>query len=106
MSEHEHHHDHDEHFHFHNEVPHSHGSAEHAHTSLENTSASVYSQVKALLDYNYKHNTSHADELTKLADKLESLGFADAAAKVSAAEKLFSEGNANLKAALDLISSD
>ena len=105
MSEHEHHHDHDheEHFHFHNEVPHSHGSAEHAHTSLDSTSASVYSQVKALLDYNYKHNTSHADELNKLADKLESLGYAEAAVKVSAAKELFSEGNKNLKEALELI---
>ena len=110
MSEHEHHHDHEhhdhdheEHFHFHNEVPHSHGSAEHAHTSLDSTSASVYSQVKALLDYNYKHNTSHADELDKLADKLESLGYAEAAAKVSAAKELFSEGNKNLKEALELI---
>ena len=86
MSEHEHHHDHEHHHHDH---------------PMENKE-----QVKALLDYNYKHNTSHADELTKLADKLESLGFADAAARVSKAEKLFSEGNANLKAALDLISSD
>ena len=83
------HHDHDHHEHHHHDHP------------MENKE-----QVKALLDYNYKHNTSHADELTKLADKLESLGFADAAAKVSAAEKLFSEGNANLKAALDLISND
>ena len=63
-------------------------------------------QIKALLDYNFKHNTSHADELTKLSEKLESLGYTEAAAKVSEAEKLFSEGNANLKAALDLISSD
>ncbi|WP_051154858.1 MULTISPECIES: hypothetical protein [unclassified Butyrivibrio] len=83
------HHDHDHHEHHHHDHP------------MENKE-----QVKALLDYNYKHNTSHADELTKLADKLESLGFADASAKVSEAEKLFSEGNANLKAALDLISGD
>ncbi len=91
MSEHEHHHDHDHHDH------HDHEHHHHDHP-MENKE-----QVKALLDYNYKHNTSHADELDKLADKLESLGYAEAAAKVSAAKELFSEGNKNLKEALELI---
>lgn len=91
MSEHEHHHDHDHHDH------HDHEHHHHDHP-IENKE-----QVKALLDYNYKHNTSHADELDKLADKLESLGYAEAAAKVSAAKELFSEGNKNLKEALELI---
>ena len=91
MSEHEHHHDHEHHDHEHHHHDHP----------MENKE-----QIKALLDYNFKHNTSHADELTKLSEKLDSLGFTEAAAKVSEAEKLFSEGNANLKAALDLISND
>ena len=79
-------HDHEHHEHHHHDHP------------MENKE-----QVKALLDYNFKHNTSHADELDKLADKLESLGYAEAAAKVSAARELFSEGNKNLKEALELI---
>ncbi|WP_022764743.1 zinc transporter [Butyrivibrio sp. XPD2006] len=79
-------HDHEHHEHHHHDHP------------MENKE-----QVKALLDYNYKHNTSHADELKKLSDKLESLGYAEAAAKVSAAKELFSEGNKNLKEALELI---
>ena len=83
MSEHTHEHDHEHHHHDH---------------PMENKE-----QIKALLDYNFKHNTSHADELTKLSDKLESLGYAEAAAKVSAAKELFSEGNKNLKEALELI---
>ena len=93
MSEHEHHHDHEHHDHDHHDHEHHH----HDHP-MENKE-----QVKALLDYNYKHNTSHADELDKLADKLESLGYAEAAVKVSAAKELFSEGNKNLKEALELI---
>ena len=57
----------------------------------------------ALLDYNYKHNTSHADELVKLADMLTGIGNADAADKVLAAKEFFSKGNDSLKEALDLL---
>ena len=91
MSEHTHEHDHE------------HGHHEHHHHDHPKENKE---QVKALLDYNYKHNTSHADELTRLSEKLADLGYTEAAAKVSEAEKLFSEGNANLKAALDLIGND
>ncbi len=60
-------------------------------------------QAVALLNYTYMHNTSHADELVKLADKLISLGHDDAAAKVSEARSSFEKGNALLSEALKLL---
>lgn len=91
--EHTHDHEHENHDHDHQ---HEHG---HSHGTALNQD-----QVRALLDYNYKHNTSHADELAGLASKLESLGNKDAAAKVAEAKELFSQGNDALKQALELLS--
>ena len=55
----------------------------------------------ALLDYMYKHNSSHEDELSKLVGKLGEQGFEPQAQKVSEAKELFAKGNAALKAALE-----
>ena len=60
-------------------------------------------QAVALLDYNYKHNSSHADELEKLAKMLVSLENDAAASKVAAAKELFAKGNDALKEALELL---
>ena len=91
---HEHTHDHEHENHDH-EHQHEHGHTNGAPLSREG--------ALALLDYNYKHNSSHADELEGLAQKLESLGNSDAAAKVKEAGKLFSQGNDALKDALELL---
>ena len=100
---HEHSHGHDgqehSHEHTHDSYEHDHeGAHNHQHKTPENKE-----QVKALLDYTYKHNTSHADELKKLSEKLKSLGNEDAAKKVDEAEEFFAKGNAALKEALDLL---
>ena len=87
-------HTHDEHGHGHDHE----GAHHHHHEIPENRE-----QVVALLDYTFKHNTSHADELKKLAEKLKSLGNEAAAEKVSKAEELFCEGNGYLGEALELL---
>ena len=98
MSEHTHTYTHDhEHGDEHHEHEHHHEHS-HSHETPKNREQAI-----ALLDYNYKHNTSHADELTKLAEMLEGIGSADAAQKVTAAWDFFSKGNDALKEALDLL---
>lgn len=57
-------------------------------------------QMKALLDYMYKHNRSHEDELAKMAEKLKSLGNETEASKVSEAQSYFAKGNELLSEAL------
>ncbi len=57
-------------------------------------------QVTALLDYMYKHNRSHEDELVKMAEKLKSLGHEAESAKVSEAQSFFAKGNELLSEAL------
>ncbi len=114
--EHSHGHDGQEHSHEHTHTyTHNHegGEKEHTHDSYEHDHEGAHNhqhktpenkeQVKALLDYTYKHNTSHADELKKLSEKLKSLGNEDAAKKVDEAEEFFAKGNAALKEALDLL---
>ncbi len=85
MSEHEHEHDHD----------HGHDHHHHDHGPMENKE-----QVTALLDYMYKHNRSHEDELVKMAEKLKSLGHEAESAKVSEAQSFFAKGNELLSEAL------
>ena len=60
-------------------------------------------QIIALLDYTVRHNRSHEDELSKLTDKLRSLGRDDAASKVEEAAGCFSRGNELLDDALKLL---
>ncbi len=57
----------------------------------------------ALLDYTLKHNQSHADELSKLSEKLKSLGHDECAAKVTEAAGYFGKGNELLDEALSLL---
>ncbi|MBQ7615240.1 MAG: hypothetical protein IJU77_09350 [Butyrivibrio sp.] len=70
---HEHSHGHDgqehSHEHTHDSYEHDHeGAHNHQHKTPENKE-----QVKALLDYTYKHNTSHADELKSFPRSLRAL---------------------------------
>ncbi len=88
--------------HTHAEHDHDHEAAhDHHHAPMENKD-----QVLALLDYTLKHNLSHADELTRLADKLKGFGFAEAADKVTEAEGFFTNGNKCLEEALGLLKKD
>ena len=68
----------------------------HEHAAPENKD-----QVSALLDYMFKHNSSHEDELSKMVAKFNEEGFTAQAQKVLEAKELFSKGNAALKDALE-----
>ena len=77
-------------------------SHEHEHThSHEHAEVENKDQVTALLDYMFKHNSSHEDELEKMVAKLNEEGFTAQAQKVMEAKELFSKGNAALKDALE-----
>jgi hypothetical protein len=111
---HEHAHDHDgqghEHEHTHSythdheggDKPHTHedqpheGHDHHHHPAPENKD-----QVKALLDYMFKHNSSHEDELEKMIAKLNEQGYDVQSQKVAEAKELFAKGNAALREALE-----
>ncbi len=75
---------------------------DHEHThSHEHAAPENKDQVSALLDYMFKHNSSHEDELSKMVAKLNEEGFTAQAQKVMEAKELFSKGNAALKDALE-----
>ncbi len=112
--EHEHTHDGQEHSHEHTHTythDHEGGDQEHTHENPDHDHAAAHDhgpmaskeQAVALLNYTYMHNTSHADELVKLAEKLISFGHQDAAAKVEAAKSSFEQGNALLSEALKML---
>ncbi len=115
---HEHAHDHDgqghEHEHTHTYThDHEGGDQEHTHEHPDHDHDSAHThdhgpmaskeQAVALLNYTYMHNTSHADELVKLAEKLISFGHEDAAAKVEEARNSFEQGNTLLAEALKML---
>ncbi len=88
------------------DVEHTHENPEHDHDATHNhqhTELASKEQVIALLDYNWKHNLSHGEELKKLSDRIKSLGDEAAAGKVSEAADFFSKGNAALEEALKML---
>ena len=93
--EHDHQHEHHEHHEHHDHEHEHHEHHHHDHGPMENME-----QVKALLDYMYKHNRSHEDELAKMAEKLKCLGNEAEASKVSEAQSYFAKGNELLSEAL------
>ena len=114
---HEHDHSHDGHDHDHEHThtythdhadgdkPHTHEDHPHEghehHHHHDHPTPENKEQVMKLLDYMYKHNSSHEDELSKMADKLTEQGYEAQAQKVSEAKELFAKGNAALKEALE-----
>ena len=97
MSEHTHEHTH-EHEHEHDHHHHDH---HHDHEVPETRDKMI-----TLLDYNCRHNESHASELKRLADKLKDQGHDAEAAKVAEACEAFDKGNAALRQALELLKRD
>ena len=86
--EHEHEHDHHEHGHCH-----EHGHECHCqHTPME--------ELAALMKYMVSHNTSHANELAQLAQKLKEAGNNAAFEQVMAAVSDFEKGNMRLSVVL------
>lgn len=82
--------------HTHEDQPHEGHDHHHEHVTPENKD-----QVMALLDYMFKHNTSHEDELGKMIAKLNEQGYTSQAQKVLEAKEMFSKGNAALRDALE-----
>lgn len=64
------------------------------------TACDPMQETLALMDYMFKHNTAHANELAQLAKKLEELGNGVAASQVMAAVSEFEKGNLRLSAVL------
>ena len=88
---HDHHHDH-EHDH---SRPHGH---EHCHGGV-----ATPADVKALLEYMTNHNVQHANELAEMGEKLRSLGKTEAADRIAQGGEAFSQANAKLAEALELV---
>lgn len=88
---HDHHHDH-EHDH---SRPHGH---EHCHGGV-----ATPADVKALLEYMTNHNVQHANELAEMVEKLRSLGKTEAADRIAQGVEAFSQANAKLAEALELV---
>ena len=88
---HDHHHDH-EHYH---SRPHGH---EHCHGGV-----ATPADVKALLEYMTNHNVQHANELAEMGEKLRSLGKTEAADRIAQGVEAFSQANAKLAEALELV---
>ena len=88
---HDHHHDH-EHDH---SRPHGH---EHCHGGV-----ATPADVKALLEYMTNHNVQHANELAEMGEKLRSLGQTEAADRIAQGVEAFSQANAKLAEALELV---
>ncbi len=88
---HDHHHDH-EHDH---SRPHGH---EHCHGGV-----ATPADVKALLEYMTNHNVQHANELAEMGEKLRSLGKTEAADRIAQGVEAFSQANAKLAEALELV---
>lgn len=88
---HDHHHDH-EHDH---SRPHGH---EHCHGGV-----ATPEDVKALLEYMTNHNVQHANELAEMGEKLRSLGKTEAADRIAQGVEAFSQANAKLAEALELV---
>ena len=112
--EHEHSHGDSEHVHEHThaythdheggDVEHTHSQHEHDHQAAHDHEHNIPDsgeKIVAVLDYTLKHNISHADELSRLSEKLKDLGKDDAAAKVTEASEFFAKGNALLSEALE-----
>ncbi len=101
--EHTHHHHHDG-----EELPHDHngehGAHDHAHGCAHDCAdcagCDPMTEALALMQYMVNHNTAHANELAALANRLETLGNAAAAAQVMTAVSEFEKANLRLSTVL------
>jgi hypothetical protein len=62
--------------------------------------ASELQELEALLEYLVKHNADHAEEITSLAGRAESMGKKEAHEQLVAGVELLNRSNEKLKAAL------
>ncbi|SHI33126.1 hypothetical protein [Parasporobacterium paucivorans] len=72
----------------------------HSHTHEKVTNNTESQKIISILDYTVSHNIHHAEELSRIADNLESSGMAESAQLIRESIPLYNQANAKLSEAL------